>query len=296
MKKGFLLFIVVFMGCIGARVNAQSDKGLEGIIVEKYYISDEKDSKAAKDGHLPPGSVTYRIFVDMLPAYRLQAVYGVPGHELRISTTTTFFNNEEFGAAVPQEISSKKLANGTLMLDSWLSVGAAADHHKAIMKSDDTSAAIVNIDGILLAANPSAGIPISERDGMFPEYPLSVVTFFGMDSLARSVFGNTNTKEKGQVFSTDNASWASFGGAIGVHPMNKVLIAQLTTDGELSFKLNLQLGTPDGRVENYVAENPVDKEVLFPGLIYPPQKKGNSGGAGLGKKKSAGNTVNANSR
>jgi len=32
--------------------------------------------------------------------------------------------------------------------------------------------------------------------------------------------------------------------------------------------LNLQLGTPFGGVENYVAKDPIGEEILFPGLNY----------------------------
>ena len=66
---------------------AFSQNGLEDIIVEKYYISNAADS-IGSIGNLPSGSVTYRIFVDMLPGYKFQAAYGVAGHELRLETTT----------------------------------------------------------------------------------------------------------------------------------------------------------------------------------------------------------------
>ncbi len=241
--------------------------GLEKIVVEKYYVSDSADAKSNSGRYLPLGSVTYRIFVDLLPAYRFQAAYGIPGHPMQIATTTSFFNNAE-GAAIANYISSDNLQNNTLMVDSWLSVGAAAEHYIGMLKSDDTSKPLVNKDGILLNADSLSGIPISVRDGMVPAPTVSVVTLFGIDSALLSLFGKKNNYEKGQMFSTDNGSWASFGGSIGVHPMNRVLIAQLTTDGELSFKLNIQIGTPDGKVENYVAENPIGNEILFPGLTF----------------------------
>jgi hypothetical protein len=80
------------------------------------------------------------------------------------------------------------------------------------------------------------------------------------------VFGNSTV---GNLFSTDNGSWAALGGATGPDAnSNKVLIAQLTTDGILTFKLNLQLGTPGGGTENYVAENPTGSEFQHPALIY----------------------------
>src|SRR5205085_9051099 len=139
------------------------------------------DAKAVKGGHLAAGSVTYRIFVDMLPAYRFQAAYGVPGHELRIATTTSFFNNEEYGAAIANEIPGEKLEENTVSLDSWLSVGAAAGNAYAVLKSEDTSKVIINKDGLLQNTNASAGIPVKIHDGFYYAHPLSVVTTFGID-------------------------------------------------------------------------------------------------------------------
>jgi hypothetical protein len=266
--KQCILFLLLFFAVIFA--NAQH--GLKNIIVEKYYIADAKDAAAGR-GDLPVGSVTYRIFVDMLPAYRFQAAYGVPNHELRISTTTSFFNNEDAGATAANEISKKKLQSSTVMLDSWLSVGAGAQNNYAIPKIDDTSKAVINVDGVLQNEDPAMGIPVKERDGLYSSSLVPVVTFFGIDSSMLSILNNKNVKTYGQSFIAGNGSWASFGGAIGVSPHNKVLIAQLTTDGEFSFKLNIQIGIPGGGVENYVAENPVGKEILFPGLIYSSSSK-----------------------
>ena len=66
--------------------------GLENIIVEKYYVSNAADAGGSM-GTLPVGSVTYRIFADLLPGFKFQALYGIPTHELRFETTTSFFNN-----------------------------------------------------------------------------------------------------------------------------------------------------------------------------------------------------------
>jgi hypothetical protein len=111
--------------------------GLENIIVEKYYISDGNDTIANLDGGvLPVGSVTYRVYVDMLPGYKFQVCYGVPTHELRIETTTLFFNNEDRGSTSPN-FSFTNAAKNTVMLDSWLSVGAACNGYMGILKSDD---------------------------------------------------------------------------------------------------------------------------------------------------------------
>jgi hypothetical protein len=80
-----------------------------------------------------------------------------------------------------------------------------------------------------------------------------------------------NDGTNGPVFSTTDGSWASLGGSMGPDAeTNQVLIAQITTDGILSFELNIQIGTPEGNVEKYVASNPIadNGEFLFPGLTY----------------------------
>ena len=69
------------------------------------------------------------------------------------------------------------------------------------------------------------------------------------------------------MFFTDNGSWAIFGGIKGPTEENRVLIAQLATDGELSFELNIQMGTPTGASINYVAKNPQGTEIKYDGLI-----------------------------
>jgi hypothetical protein len=97
--------------------------------------------------------------------------------------------------------------------------------------------------------------------------PESVVTI-GIDSI-QNMFNNQNDGTNGPVFSTFNGSWASLNGSMGPDSLiNKVIIAQITTDGTFSFKLNIQISTPTGGVENYVAENPIGNEISIPSLIY----------------------------
>jgi hypothetical protein len=193
----------------------------------------------------------------------------VQGHELKIATTTSFFNNEDGGAATANDIKAGKLKNNTVMLDSWLSVGAGAEGYYGMPKTDDTSKAIINANGLLQNADSAAGIPVKTKDGLVPVSSLPKVTLFGIDSLVNTYFNNKNEKANGQVFSTENGSWACFGGSAGLPPINRVLIAQITTDGIFSFELNIQLGVPgEKKTENYVARNAVNNEILFPTLIY----------------------------
>ncbi|MEP7169931.1 MAG: hypothetical protein ABI855_11225, partial [Bacteroidota bacterium] len=73
----------------------------------------------------------------------------------------------------------------------------------------------------------------------------------------------------GSIFSTTNGSWATMNGSTGPDSIdNKVLVAQITTNGVFTFKLNIQIGTPFRGVEQYVAENPKGEEIQLPNLIY----------------------------
>lgn len=264
MKKLLLLTIAVL-----SVIEVTKAQGLENIIVEKYYISDNNDTNVnSTGGVLPVGSVTYRIYVDMLPDYIFQSAYGDPNHECRIETTTLFFNNEDRGAVHPT-FSSNYCDDNTVMLDSWLSVGAASAGRMGIQKSqDDGVNTIVNVDGVLQNTDPLMGIPLTQQDGLIVGTPEPVVTVgIGTEIM---VFDSQNDGTNGPVFSTFNGAWASLNGSVGPDPaLNQVLIAQITTDGILSFQLNVQIRNQTTFVvENYVASNPTGTEVLFPALNY----------------------------
>ena len=267
MKRHFLYLAILSM--LSGRVVAQN--GLEGVVVEKYYKSSAADTVANADGgRLPVGSVTYRIFADLLPGYRFQAAYGVPGHELRIQTSTLFFNNVDRGDITPSYTKAQAKSN-TVMLDSWLSVGAACAGNFGVLKvnDNDSLSTVVNSYSpqVLQGTDASCGIPVKDQDGLVAGTP-GVMTVVGLNSEI-AVFGSQNDGTNGPVFSSTNGSWACLGGSVGADSlMNHVLIAQITTNGQLSFKLNIQIGTPSGGVENYVAENPVGSEIQIPSLIY----------------------------
>lgn len=245
--------------------------GLERIIVEQYYVSDANDSIASGGTFLPAGSVTYRIYADMKPGYRLQAVYGVPGHELVMRTSTWFYNDEKYGAVTANDVSRDNLAKGTTALDSWISVCAGSSASYGIQKSADTDGStFLSGDSVLVNVTSESGYSVKERDGHMAASPVPIVSLFGLDTLQLRPIGKGNNSSYTEI-RTDNGSWASFGGTAGQDTANCVLIAQLTTSGHLSFKLNLQLGSPAGSTENFVAEHPVGDEQSITSLSYPVQ-------------------------
>jgi len=263
MKK---IVLCLGIGFVSLFANAQN--GLEKIIVEKYYISNAADSLASV-GKLPVGSVTYRLFVDLKQGYTFQSAYGVAEHELQLATSTTFFNNEDFGSTTPNSISVVQAKSNTTMLDSWLSVGAACKGYFGIPKKlDDGIGTFVNADGILANNDTAAGIPLTIQDGLLLKtatQTLGSVTALGIDE-SLPIFDASNATENGQTLSTISGGWASLSGSVGADTNNIVLIAQVTTNGTFTYKLNIQIGTPVGESENYVWDSPISGELTIPSL------------------------------
>jgi len=247
----------------------QAQNGLEGIIVEKYYISNAADA-AGSAGVLPEGSVTYRIWVDMLPGYKFKMAYGNTANALKLTTTTTFFNNEDYGSTTPG-FSANNSRKNTVMLDSWLSVGAVHAGKLGVMKSEDDNVAgtnppYVNTNGLLANTDAAMGFPLTTQDGVYsgstaPED----VTLVGISGAELGLFNDGSAN--GSSFITTGGAWSSFNGSVGATASNKVLIAQITTDGVFHYELNIQLQDAGGNAEKYVVANPQGTERNIPSLV-----------------------------
>lgn len=253
--------IILALGLFSMVSLVKAQNGLERIVVEKFYVSDATD-EANSVGRLPVGSVTYRVYVDMLPGYNFQMAYGDAHHDLHIYSDSTFYNDEDRGKTT----GSNTLANfrkATLMLDSYFSVGGVCAGKMGVLKTDDTDGALANTDGNLTNNDPEAGDPLTVKDGMVAGTP-KVVGFIGFDP-AGGIFDATS--DAGNSFTTNDGSWYILGGATGVDPnKNMVLIGQFTCKGDFGFDINVQIGTPGGGQENYVHEN----VNLQPGEIFEP--------------------------
>jgi hypothetical protein len=270
MKNLFLLAILSLQS-----IFMQAQIGLEDVIVEVYYVSDANDATDQLGGSLVQGSVTYRIYVDLAPGWKVETVYGSPAHELFIATSTYFFNNADWGEKIGREIRSNRLNRNTVPLDSWITIGSASNGHWAVLKSEDVNGSVVGgvnnsgsagiPGGLLVNNNPLAGAPLTTADGLITG-PGPEVTLVPANLTAWDVFGTANSSE---VFSITNGAWAVLGGTTGPTAENKILLAQITTNGDLSFELNLRIGNPNGGFEDYVANNPAGLEYTFAGLTYP---------------------------
>ena len=295
MKKITLGLGLIFFGIFSNAQNA-----LENLVVEKYYVSNAADSIAAYNdsvtagsgasGHLPVGSVTYRVYADMLQGYNFQAIFGdhtssfgqndtLFPHHLRLSTTTNFYNNPN-GSTAPTSWSRTLIKNTTgsvLGLDSWFSTGAAASNAYGILKSEDIAGAsagqgganlFTTVSGNVLQNNAAvAGIPLTTQDGYWYSgaptglaAPGAVSISPGMDV---SILNDGTTN--GNLLSTLNGSIYIAGGSVGPDPAtNKILIGQFTTNGRFCYEFNIQVGQAStGKVWGFVAEAPA------PGAVNP---------------------------
>lgn len=265
-------------------------QGLEGIVVEKYYVSNAADAAAANTdlsnagyttGTLPVGSVTWRIYADLAPGWGVQSVYGIPAHPLTLSTTTNFYNNSN-GNTTGGNFSSNStsiLGSGTTLLDSYLSCGAVAPGRFGVLKSEDVTGATPAAGGpnyiaaasTVLANNGSGAGPLTSVDGVYNVSgtpSLLALTLLG-DAAAAPVNLFTDGSTVGSSFTSTNVSWGVLGEQVGAFPAgsNRVLIGQFTSDGVFTYQLNLQIrNNTTFAVQNYVPSSATGAEILFPAL------------------------------
>ena len=237
--------------------------GLEGVILEEYYV----DAPTS-------GFKTYRLFIDLAPGYKLLAVYGFNddtdnnGNSLEFSTSTGFYN-DQFGQTFGEGVNTALFTPfPNSAIDTWLSFGGAAAGQLGIPKANDN-------DGSNLVPTftnvPSDGISPSESDGYIPGMPASTNTL-GMTA--------TGAAQDGENFiGTEDGSFFVLGGVQGSGTENTVLIGQFTTDGDFSYKLNVQVQSNSGENEIYVHTNSqqpdgsngrVCSDLMFPQIIDVP--------------------------
>jgi len=265
MKKSLL-----FISALLTTTLAFSQAGLEGIVVEKYYVSDAADSiDAAENGAVYPlyvGSVTYRVYANLLPGYKVVQMFGNAGHTLNVHTTTAFYNDPNYGFKVYQGTSVNNTKKNTTLIDSYMTIGGVANGLCGVLKTEDTTGTIGNNQGILANNDPLAVLPITGIDGVDGLMPFTPIlpNVLGI-STELDVFDQT----VGNDFTTNNAAIAALGGMEGVTPSNHVLLGQFTTDGVFSFRLNLQLLTPTpGESQIFVPDSPTGAELVDTTLVY----------------------------
>lgn len=277
-----ILFILLFPFFLQAQI--------EKVMVETYYVSDANDATDTTGGTLEIGSKTYRVYIDLLPGSKLKKIYGDANHALKFRSTNIFFNNSSDGQSFAKDFSKNRYKSNTVALDTWLTLGqttkvTAGTANFGIPKINDTNGSFiggVNNDGgsnaiasgLLINNDAAAGIPITTADGMDTLHTLpSNWGDYGIKDLISNadstIFGSIKPDS---VFVSYNASLQNSGVA-GIKPdSNQVLVAQLTTNGEISFELNLEVIDTNGNTVKYVANGDtlLTNERLNPNLKYPP--------------------------
>jgi hypothetical protein len=264
-----------------SRATAQAD--IENVIVETYYISDGSDATDVTGGGLPEGSVTYRVFLDLCEGCGLRAVYGDANHVLSITSTAPFFNHADRGRTYGHLLNNSALSEGTTPLDSYLSLGRGSSQRLGVTKELDADGSEVggaNNDGgsalvpggLLVNSTPEMGPALTEVDGLASLNGVPGVPPGFLASGEDPAVAFDDATSASEFVSLDCRIACSSPGVVGVTAENLVLIAQLTTTGELTFLLNVEIERPDGSVVKYVAtgDTLLSDETLNGLLVYPP--------------------------
>ena len=278
-----LFFLVLFVHFASAQ--------LEKAVVEKYYVSDANDATDVDGGGVPVGSTTYRIYLDLKPGTVLKRIYGDANHPFSISSSEVFFNNILDGQTFGKDFIKGRYLENTVALDTWLTLGQTAKqgtkYFYGILKDQDTDGSFVggvNNDGgsalistgLMINEDPTCGIPLTLADGMdtlnsAPNnwFNSGVLDFLsGADS---TIFGSLVPQNS---FESEIFELSCSGVQGTVADSNQVIIAQLTTLGELAFSINITVeelvnGVPT--VVNYVSQDTLlgANEKYNPFLSYP---------------------------
>ncbi len=283
-------FSLVF--CLTMLFQLNGNAQLQKVIVEKYYISDTNDATDTWGGGLSAGSTTYRIYVDLAPGSILRKIYGDVNHPFSIQSTSPFFNHESDGQTFAKDYVKNRYLEGTVALDSWLTLGQttktqASKTYFGMLKNQDVDGSFIGgtnndggseliSNGLLSNNDPLAGIPLTQADGMdtMVTIPTSWTHFGVLDFTTgndSTIFGSLQISNE---FTSNNFFLANTGVSGVIADSNQVLVAQLTTTGELSFQLNIEVDVWNGssmETIRYVSSNDtiLSGEVFNPYLIYP---------------------------
>jgi hypothetical protein len=276
-KLRIKIFLLLISG-----ITMQNTMGqFEGMIVEKYYVSNDNDTMGSFDTtKLPENSYTYRIFVDLADSVRLKSIYADSTHPIEISASQNFFQHS-FGDVYGFNIQSSLVNHqslGRLGLDTWFTIGFATDSHYGILKEKDPDSTIFS-NMVLTSQDTAMGISLQDKDGLV----LADSAFDG--------FGIAKPFESQKPFYNDSMTaffktykpvLQSTDGYIAPNEENIILIGQITTSGDIQIKLNLELIKPrlGGSffdTYHYVSTDTLlgevdDVQVIFSNeLIYPPK-------------------------
>lgn len=271
--------------CLGMACLTAPAQDIEGVHVETYYITDASDATdtIGISGGLPVGTRTYRVFIDLCADCSLRGIYGAECHPLVIESSALIFNHADRGRAFGHAINNSWVDEGTVALDSWVTLGAATNQRFGIRKELDGDGSIIgglNSDGgsaeiaggLLINSESSLGIPLITSDGLVSLNGSSALppSFNPTGDDIGAVLGDATVAS---MFVSDSCRiGCATPGTYGPTEANEILIAQITTAGDLRFELNIEVEHADGSVARYVARDTclADDETPSGLLTYPP--------------------------
>lgn len=271
MKRLYISFCFMLL-CSLYTTQIAAQGVLQSVTVETYYVADDQDIQDAPDQEdLPAGSITYRVFVELAEGAQIRAIYGDENHPFAIESSEVFFNNSDRGGTFAWEIPDNRLDEYTVALDSWLSFAGATDEHWGILKTNDPDGSIIGGDnheeGWLANTDQALGVPLIEADGIIPSESTDPLNFVTVGDHPETIFNDASV---GNAFVSTNFRMQQAGFSLP-ETGNTFCVAQLTTAGELSFTINLEILTAQGEVQKYVGteENLQDGELYSPFLKFP---------------------------
>ena len=218
-------------------------------------------------------------------------IYGDANHPFSISSSEVFFNNILDGQTFGKDFIKGRYLENTVALDTWLTLGQTArqgtKYFYGILKDQDTDGSFVGgvnndggsslvASGLLINEDATCGIPLTIADGMDT---LNSAPNNWFNSGVLDFVSGADTTMFGSLVPQNSFESAIFelscSGVQGtVADSNQVIIAQLTTLGELAFKINITVeelvnGVPT--VVNYVSTDTLlgENESFNAYLSYP---------------------------
>jgi hypothetical protein len=257
MRSLVLLGVAILLTCANA---VFGQNAVDSVFVELYHVEPGTEGR--------PAVSTYRIYVDLAPEHELQMVYGDDRHPMVFHTTSTFINDTAHGGEFGRQISANELNISQAALDSWITIVQACDSFAGVPRTLDT-------DGSILPCPPSTAQPGARKRTVRTDgsTPLCKVDGLVRNQGSREIIPFNFTTSYlgpivGNLLETTNGAWAVPGGSKGVTDRNIVLIGQFTTTGELAYRINLQVETPQHEAVKYVWRDPGPGEFVAKGSAY----------------------------
>jgi hypothetical protein len=265
----------------GILIYASIDAQIKDVFVETYYIADENDNANVDGSILVKQSKTYRIFISLEKEWRLTKVFGSENHPLIFKSTKELFNHSDEGVTFGNDLNKNRYKENKIALDSWISLGqiskGGSNVFRGVPKSLDNDGSVIggnnNDSGIL--SNQNMEIPLTSKDGIIisPEGLQNFVSKGFFDALGgpNTMFALPNFYE----FNSENCFIQANGLPNKDELTENYLVAQITTAGELTFELNIEVTNNDGNKISFVARDTSLKgNEIYSNLLKFPKECG----------------------